>query len=112
MDDVSTPPGKLPLVGLTGIAQGAGVQKPVVAVWRTGYEDFPDSVADLRTGSVWLWPLVEAWLLKTGRITDAGWTLEQVTAGNARQRLDGAIGRVLSRDKDLLARLGDAGGDW
>ena len=70
---------KLPLVGLTEIAQRAGVQKPVVAVWRTRYEDFPDSVADLRTGSVWLWPQVEAWLLKTGRITDAGWTLEQVT---------------------------------
>ena len=69
---------KMPLVGLTEIAQRAGVQKPVVAMWRTRHDDFPEPVADLRTGPVWWWPDVESWLSWTGRRSDQNWTVEQV----------------------------------
>jgi len=67
----------------------AGVQKPVVAMWRTRYADttlpFPTPEAELHTGAVWLWPKVQSWLITTGRETDAGWTLEQVNASDIRQ---------------------------
>lgn len=71
----------MPLVGLTEIAQRAGVQKPVVAMWRTRHADFPRPVAELHTGAVWWWPDVAAWLRRTGRETDANWTVEQVNRG-------------------------------
>lgn len=76
----------LPLAGLTEIAMHAGVQKPVVAMWRTRYADFPEPVAELHTGAVWWWPTVQQWLIDTGREWDAGWTLEQVNAAARRQR--------------------------
>lgn len=75
-----------PLVGLTEIAQAAGVQKPVVAVWRTRHEDFPAPVAELHTGAVWWWPDVASWLRRTGRSTDAGWTVAQVNSSTRRTR--------------------------
>ena len=69
----------LPLVGPTEIAQRAGVRKPAVPGWRGRYPDFPQPVAELRTGPVFWWPEVYAWLVLTGRPVDAQWTLEQVT---------------------------------
>lgn len=71
-------PEKLPLVGLTEIARHAGVQKAAVSMWRTRYEDFPDSVADLAAGSIFWWPQVESWLWATGRRTDANLTRAEV----------------------------------
>lgn len=59
---------KLPLVGLKEIAQRAGLKRTsVVANWRTRYDDFPDTVADLGCGPVFWWPQVEQWLRETGR---------------------------------------------
>jgi len=75
---------KLPLVGLTEIAQRAGVQKPVVSGWRTRYTTFPAPVADLTAGPVFWWPQVQAWLKGTGRVWDAEWTLEEVNASARR----------------------------
>lgn len=78
---------KIPeLVGLTEIAQRAGVQKPVVAMWRVRDQTFPESVADLRVGAIFWWPDVQVWLTRTGRRSDAGWTIEQVNASTDRQR--------------------------
>ncbi|MGV8847009.1 hypothetical protein [Tessaracoccus sp.] len=71
---------KMPLVGLSEIAQAAGVQKSVVAMWRIRHQTFPEPVADLRTGAVFWWPEVERWLLRTGRPTAQGWSLEQINA--------------------------------
>lgn len=69
----------MPLVGLTEIAMRAGVQKPVVAMWRKRHDhSFPLPVAELHTGAVWWWPDVEHWLRTTGRQTDANWTIDQV----------------------------------
>lgn len=68
----------LPLVGLAEIAMRAGVQKPVVAVWRTKRVYFPEPVAQVGRSAVWWWPDVEAWLEATGRETAAGWTREQI----------------------------------
>jgi hypothetical protein len=74
----------LPLVGLTEIAQRAGVQKPVVAMWRSRHESFPAPVAELRTGAVFWWPEVQVWLQATGRRWDADLTIDDV---NRTQRL-------------------------
>jgi hypothetical protein len=75
---------KLDLVGLTEIAMRAGVRKPVVSMWRSRHESFPEPSAMLATGAVWFWPDVEKWLTDTGRETNAGWTVEQVNAGDKR----------------------------
>ena len=73
---------KMPLVSITEIAQRAGVQKPVICVWRNRHEDFPDSVADLRVGSIYWWPDVEKGLLRHGRNTNETLTVEQVNAAS------------------------------
>lgn len=41
------------LVGLSEIAEMAGVSKQAVANWRSRYDDFPLPVAELRSGPVW-----------------------------------------------------------
>ena len=66
------------LVGLTEIAQRAGVQKPAVSMWRTRHETFPPPAAELATGPVWFWEPVRRWLEATGRETDAGWSRADV----------------------------------
>jgi hypothetical protein len=74
----------LPLVGLTEIAQRAGVQKPVVAMWRKRHDSFPVPVAELATGPVWLWPDVETWLRRTGRPSDRSLTRAEVNRSSGR----------------------------
>lgn len=71
----------LPLVGLIEIAQRAGVQRPVVSMWRTRHVDFPRPVKELHVGPVFWWPEVQSWLKQTGRSWDADWTVEQVMQG-------------------------------
>lgn len=71
------------LVGLTEIAQRAGVQKPVVSMWRTRYEEFPPPAAILATGPVWFWEPVRIWLKATGRETDAGMSRVEVNRASA-----------------------------
>ena len=68
----------MPLVGMMEIAMRAGVQRPVVSMWRTRHPDFPTPVAELSAGNVFWWPEVRDWLIKSGRDHDAGWTYEQV----------------------------------
>lgn len=58
----------LPLVGMIEIARSAGVQRPVVSVWRSRHSDFPEPVAELEVGPIFWWPDVERWLLDTGRL--------------------------------------------
>lgn len=41
------------LVGLSEIAEMAGVSKQAVTNWRSRYPDFPPPVAELRSGPVW-----------------------------------------------------------
>lgn len=79
---------QMPLVGLTEIAQRAGVQKPAVAMWRTRHPDFPRPVAELHAGAVWWWPQVRSWLRRTGRNWDESWTPQQVnsSSGSTRRR--------------------------
>lgn len=89
--------GTMPLVGITEIAQRAGVLKPAVSNWRRRYGSFPAPVAELHTGPVWLWPSVEAWLIRTDRCTDAGWTVGQVSTDRRRFQLRKAEGLELGR---------------
>lgn len=77
-----------PLVGLTEIAMAAGVQKPVVSMWRTRGLGFPEAVVELAGGGVFFWPDVQEWLLDTGRKTDAGWTRDQVNQSSGRSYAD------------------------
>lgn len=60
------------LVGASEIAARLGAAGPhVVREWRRRYPgDFPDPVAGLVMGNVWLWPEVEAWARRTGRLPD------------------------------------------
>lgn len=79
---------QLPLVGLGEIASAAGVQKPVVAMWRIRDMGFPQPVGKVGPSFVWWWPDVKTWLEATGRDTDAGWTREQILASPSRVRGD------------------------
>ncbi len=76
---------ELPLVGLTEIAQRAGVQKPVVGMWRKRHPEFPVSVADLHTGSVFWWPEVRNWLEATGRKWDCNLSVADVNRSKVRR---------------------------
>lgn len=63
------------LVGAREIADrlkdaGAKVAGPqVVHEWRKRHPDFPAPVAELSMGLVFLWPDVERWAKRTGRLT-------------------------------------------
>jgi hypothetical protein len=74
------------LVGLTEIAQRAGTQKQAVSMWQSRHEDFPEPIAVLRTGQVWWWPEVQAWLQKTGRRFDAHLSVEEVNRASGSTR--------------------------
>jgi len=58
----------MPLVGLTEIAQRAGVGNAAVCNWTVRHEDFPQPIAELHMGPVFWWPHVEQWLKLTGRL--------------------------------------------
>lgn len=83
----------MPLVGLIEIAMCAGVKRNTVTSWIDRYEDFPEPVAKLAVGPVFWWPAVQAWLARTGRRWDAGWTREQVTHAFGNQKVEGRVTR-------------------
>lgn len=62
------------LVGISEIAEKAGVQANTVKVWRQRHDDFPEPLAQLKMGPVWSWTDVEPWvsrqLEKTGKTLD------------------------------------------
>ncbi len=59
---------ELDLVGVSEIAERAGVSIHTVYSWRKRKLGFPDPVSDLRGLLVWEWVDVEAWLRSTGRL--------------------------------------------
>lgn len=50
------------LMGISEIAQMAGVSRQVVSNWRTRSKNFPAPVAELSSGPVWLKEHIENWL--------------------------------------------------
>jgi hypothetical protein len=57
------------LVDATEIARRLGVKRPqVVHDWRRRHNDFPEPIAHLGNGHVWLWPEIESWAVATGRL--------------------------------------------
>jgi predicted DNA-binding transcriptional regulator AlpA len=57
------------LVGAAEIADRLGLGRgSVVHDWRRRHPDFPAPVATLSMGLVWVWPDVEAWARRTGRL--------------------------------------------
>jgi hypothetical protein len=58
------------LVGAAEIAERIGGTKPrTVHQWHRRYSDFPEPVAKLQQALVWVWPDVEAWAKRTGRLS-------------------------------------------
>lgn len=55
------------LLGVTEIAERAGVKLDTVQKWRQRHLDFPKPVAELAMGPVWEWSDVELWLAKERR---------------------------------------------
>ena len=57
------------LVGTAEIAERLGLsQSEGVHAWRRRYPEFPQPVATVSHVLVWLWPDVEAWARRTGRL--------------------------------------------
>jgi hypothetical protein len=57
------------LVGVTEIAQRLGLKTAgTVHDWRRRYPEFPEPVAKLAMGVVFVWPDVEAWARRKGRL--------------------------------------------
>src|ERR1700758_240014 len=50
------------LVGISEIAEMAGVSKQAVTNWRMRYETFPRPVQTLQSGPVWVREHVESWV--------------------------------------------------
>lgn len=50
------------LVGVTEIAERAGVRPDTVHAWRARHATFPAPAEDLAMGPVWWWSDVAAWL--------------------------------------------------
>ena len=55
------------MVGQNEIADYAGVSPSTVRKWKQRYDDFPEPVARLAIGPVWLLSDVVGWLRETGR---------------------------------------------
>lgn len=56
------------LVGVAEIADAAGVTRGRVSQWvAAGTLEFPDTVAHVASGPLWLWPDVLRWLENTNR---------------------------------------------
>jgi hypothetical protein len=56
------------LVGAAEIAERLASGPGTVHAWRRRHPDFPAPVAELTSAHVWLWPEVERWARKTGRL--------------------------------------------
>jgi hypothetical protein len=54
-------------VGVSDIAQRAGVKPDTVQKWRDRHADFPAPVLKLARGPLWEWTDVEDWLARERR---------------------------------------------
>ena len=58
----------LDLVGVAEIAEMLGVSRQRVDAIARTHDEFPDPVAELSAGRIWLRKDIEAWARKTGRL--------------------------------------------
>lgn len=58
---------KLDLVGVAEIAETLGVSRQRVHAIMTTHDDFPEPVAELSAGRIWLREDIEKWQRKSGR---------------------------------------------
>jgi hypothetical protein len=57
------------LVGTPEIAERLDIEHHnTINTWRRRHPDFPEPVLRLRNVALWLWPEVEAWARRTGRL--------------------------------------------
>jgi hypothetical protein len=57
------------LVGVAEIADRLGCSVQAVHAWKRRYPDFPEPVAHLSMGLLWVWQDLERWARATGRLT-------------------------------------------
>jgi hypothetical protein len=62
--DARTLANALGLVGLSEIAEKAGVTRGAVTHWRRRHSDFPEPLVELTTGPIWRWADVEPWVTR------------------------------------------------
>lgn len=55
------------LVSVAEIAVRANRPINTIQSWRRRHDDFPEPMASLAAGPVWLWPVVDAWIQGRGR---------------------------------------------
>lgn len=55
------------LVGIKEIADLCAVSSQAVCNWVVRYHDFPEPVVSLRSGRVYYWPDISAWLRQKHR---------------------------------------------
>lgn len=60
--DTSTLLEFLGLVGVTELAEKAGVKPHTVTIWRDRHADFPAPAIELAAGPIWSWRDVEPWV--------------------------------------------------
>lgn len=56
------------LAGAAELARLLGVHTQTVHLWRRRHPDFPEPVLQLQQAMLWLWPDVESWARRTGRL--------------------------------------------
>jgi hypothetical protein len=57
------------LVDVAGIAERLGARSvQTVHSWRRRYPDFPKPIATFPRATIWVWPDVERWARRTGRL--------------------------------------------
>jgi hypothetical protein len=57
------------LVGTKEIAERLRIKRPhLVHDWRRRYTDFPEPLARVSGVILWLWPDIERWARRTGRL--------------------------------------------
>lgn len=52
----------LGLVGVSELADRAGVKPHTVSIWRERHDDFPAPALELKAGPIWSWRDVEPWV--------------------------------------------------
>jgi predicted nucleic acid-binding protein/predicted DNA-binding transcriptional regulator AlpA len=60
------------LVSVAEVAARAGRSRNTIQSWRRRHSDFPQPVAQLATGPVWLWPAVGQWIQARSRARNGG----------------------------------------
>lgn len=86
------------LVGLSEIADAAGVTRQAVANWRKRFDDFPRPVQTLQSGPVWQREVIEEWLKKREGRAPAVISFINLKGGVGKTTTSVAVAEILARE--------------